>query len=243
MLPHFVRIVETLNEPYLTVMKKYLLWICTAAALLAAGTSCTDDPEVDSVGRVGIQQQSLTASGDGEVLTLNVTSNAYWHLEFVDAATGESIRWVLPNESTGMGNADVKLTVARNRSTNGRSAYVNVTTDSESSTASILLSQGAGTVGGGDGYDFPIAQRFSIDSNLALDNAFIEGAACYFDDGMILRRTGSPVNLEFSTKTHTNPTSNWYFQRGVVIGSWETGDALQLEIPVKEELSGDLRYS
>lgn len=122
MLPHFVRIVETLNEPYLTVMKKYLLWICTAAALLAAGTSCTDDPEVDSVGRVGIQQQSLTASGDGEVLTLNVTSNAYWHLEFVDAATGESIRWVLPNESTGMGNADVKLTVARNRSTNGRSA-------------------------------------------------------------------------------------------------------------------------
>ena len=243
MLPHFVRIVETLNEPYLTVMKKYLLWICTAAALLAAGTSCTDDPEVDSVGRVGIQQQSLTASGDGEVLTLNVTSNAYWHLEFVDAATGESIRWVLPNESTGMGNADVKLTVARNRSTNGRSAYVNVTTDSESSTASILLSQGAGTVGGGDGYDFPIAQRFSIDANLALDNAFIEGAACYFDDGMILRRTGSPVNLEFSTKTHTNPTSNWYFQRGVVIGSWETGDALQLEIPVKEELSGDLRYS
>lgn len=205
MLPHFVRIVETLNEPYLTVMKKYLLWICTAAALLAAGTSCTDDPEVDSVGRVGIQQQSLTASGDGEVLTLNVTSNAYWHLEFVDAATGESIRWVLPNESTGMGNADVKLTVARNRSTNGRSAYVNVTTDSESSTASILLSQGAGTVGGGDGYDFPIAQRFSIDANLALDNAFIEGAACYFDDGMILRRTGSPVNLEFSTKTHPIP--------------------------------------
>ncbi len=244
MLPHFsVRIVETLNEPYLTVMKKYLLWICTAAALLAAGTSCTDDPEVDSVGRVGIQQQSLTASGEGEVLTLNVTSNAYWHLEFVDAATGESIRWVLPNESTGMGNTAVQLTVARNRSTNGRSAYVNVTTDSESSTASILLSQGAGTVGGGDGYDFPIAQRFSIDASLTLDNAFIEGAACYFDDGMILRRTGSPVNLEFSTKTHTNPTTNWYFQRGVVIGSWETGDALQLEIPVKEELSGDLRYS
>ena len=244
MLPHFsVRIVETLNEPYLTVMKKYLLWICTAAALLAAGTSCTDDPEVDSVGRVGIQQQSLTASGEGEVLTLNVTSNAYWHLEFVDAATGESIRWVLPNESTGMGNTAVQLTVARNRSTSGRSAYVNVTTDSESSTASILLSQGAGTVGGGDGYDFPIAQRFSIDASLTLDNAFIEGAACYFDDGMILRRTGSPVNLEFSTKTHTNPTTNWYFQRGVVIGSWETGDALQLEIPVKEELSGDLRYS
>ena len=26
---HFVRIVETLNEPLLTLMKKYLLWIWT----------------------------------------------------------------------------------------------------------------------------------------------------------------------------------------------------------------------
>lgn len=62
---HFVRIVETLNEPLLTLMKKYLLWICTAAALLAAGASCSDDPEVDSVGRVGIQQESLTARRSG----------------------------------------------------------------------------------------------------------------------------------------------------------------------------------
>ena len=89
MLMHFVRIVETLNEPLLTLMKKYLLWICTAAALLAAGASCSDDPEVDSVGRVGIQQESLTADGAGEDLTLNVTSNAYWRINFTDPETGE----------------------------------------------------------------------------------------------------------------------------------------------------------
>lgn len=228
---------------YLTIMKKYLLWICTAAVCLAAGTSCSDDPEVDSVGRVGIQQESLTADGAGEDVTLNVTSNAYWRINFTDPATGESIRWVTASETSGMGNTAVTLKVARNRSTSGRTTYVNVITESESSAASILLSQGAGTVGGGDGYDFPISQTFSIDASLALDNAFIEGAACYFDNGMILRRTGSPTVMEFSTKTHTNPTSNWYFQRGVVLGEWETGDALQLEIPVKDELSGDLRYS
>lgn len=228
---------------YLTAMKKYLLWICTAAALLAAGTSCSDDPEVDSVGRVGIQQENLTADGAGEDVTLNVTSNAYWRINFTDPATGESIRWVTASETSGMGNTAVTLKVARNRSTSGRTTYVNVITESESSAASILLSQGAGTIGGGDGYDFPISQTFSIDANLALDNAFIEGAACYFDDGMILRRTGTPTVMEFSTKTHTNPTTNWYFQRGVVLGEWETGDALQLEIPVKDELSGDLRYS
>lgn len=224
-------------------MKKYLLWICTAAALLTAGASCSDDPEVDSVGRVGIQQESLTASGEGEDLTLNVNSNAYWRLNFTDPETGESIRWVTASETSGMGNTAVTLKVARNRSTSGRTTYVNVITESESSTASVLLSQGAGTIGGGDGYDFPIYQTFSIDAALALDNAFIEGSVCYFDNGMILRRTGTPTVMEFSTKTHTNPTTNWYFQRGVVIGEWETGDALQLEIPVKEELSGDLRYS
>lgn len=240
---HFVRIVETLNEPLLTLMKKYLLWICTAAALLAAGASCSDDPEVDSVGRVGIQQESLTADGAGEDLTLNVTSNAYWRINFTDPETGESVRWVTASETSGMGNTAVTLRVARNRSTSARSTYVNVITESESSAVSVLLSQSAGTIGGGDGYDFPISQTFAIDAALALDNAFIEGAVCYFDDGMILRRTGSPTVMEFSTKTHTNPTTNWYFQRGVVIGEWETGDALQLEIPVKEELSGDLRYS
>lgn len=240
---HFVRIVETLNEPLLTLMKKYLLWICTAAALLAAGASCSDDPEVDSVGRVGIQQESLTADGAGEDLTLNVTSNAYWRINFTDPETGESVRWVTASETSGMGNTAVTLKVARNRSTSARSTYVNVITESESSAVSVLLSQSAGTIGGGDGYDFPISQTFAIDAALALDNAFIEGAVCYFDDGMILRRTGSPAVMEFSTKTHTNPTTNWYFQRGVVIGEWETGDALQLEIPVKEELSGDLRYS
>ena len=240
---HFVRIVETLNEPLLTLMKKYLLWICTAAALLAAGASCSDDPEVDSVGRVGIQQESLTADGAGEDLTLNVTSNAYWRINFTDPETGESVRWVTASETSGMGNTAVTLKVARNRSTSARSTYVNVITESESSAVSVLLSQSAGTIGGGDGYDFPISQTFAIDAALALDNAFIEGAVCYFDDGMILRRTGSPTVMEFSTKTHTDPTTNWYFQRGVVIGEWETGDALQLEIPVKEELSGDLRYS
>ena len=224
-------------------MKKHLFGIWTAALLLAgAAVSCTSDPEVDSVGRVGITQESLTASGEGEELTLDVTSNSYWHIDFTDPATGEAVRWITPSETYGMGDAAVKLVVARNRSTSARQACIHVTTDSESSTVSILLSQGAGTVGGGDGYGFPIYQMFSIDANLMLGNAFIEGGTCYFDDGMILSRTGSPADMTFSTQTHTNPKSDWYFQRGVVIGSWETGDALQLQIPLKEALSGDLRY-
>ena len=224
-------------------MKKHLFGIWTAALLLAgAAVSCTSDPEVDSVGRVGITQESLTASGEGEELTLDVTSNSYWQIDFTDTATGEAVRWITPSETYGMGDAAVKLVVARNRSTSARQACIHVTTDSESSTVSILLSQGAGTVGGGDGYGFPIYQMFSIDANLMLSNAFIEGGTCYFDDGMILSRTGSPADMTFSTQTHTNPKSDWYFQRGVVIGSWETGDALQLQIPLKEALSGDLRY-
>lgn len=223
-------------------MKKYLTWML-AAALSLAGIACTDDPEVDSVGRVGIEQQGLAAAGEGGELLLTVTSNAYWRIEFTDPETGETIRWVSADNAAGTGNAEVTLTVGRNRSTAPRRANVNVITESESSSASILLSQAAGTVGGGEGYGFPIYQMFGIDANLALDNAFIENGSCYFDDGMIVRYTGSTASVEFSTQTHTNPKKDWYFQRGLVIGPWRTGDALQLEIPIRDELSGALRYS
>ena len=224
-------------------MKKYLLWICAATALLAAGTSCSDDPEVDSVGRVGLRQESLTADGAGEKLTLSVTSNAYWHIEFVDPTSGETIRWVSASETSGMGNADVTLDVARNRSTAARTTYVKVITDSDSASASILLTQSAGTVGGGDGYDFPICEMFEIDANHALNNAFIEGSKCYFDGGMILQRTGSAVSLTFEIPCHTNPKEDPWFQRGINAAPWADGDAWVFEIPVKEALFGDLRYS
>lgn len=244
MFPCFVSgLLKPKMNLYLTAMKKYLSWIFTAAALLTAGASCSDDPEVDSVGRVGLQQESLTADGLGEDLTLNVTSNAYWHIEFVDSSTGETIRWVSASDANGMGNAEVTLSVARNRSTSGRSAYVNVVTDSESSSASVLLTQGAGAIGGGDGYGFPISEMFQIDANHALDNAFIEGSVVYFDDGMILRRTGSDVNLYFEIPCHSNPKTDYWFQRGINAAPWADGDAWVLEIPLKEELSGDLRYT
>ncbi len=227
---------------YFTIMKKYLLWIC-AVGLLSAGSSCSDNAGVDSVGRVAIEQEALTAVGEGETVPLNVTSNAYWHIEFSDPETGETVRWVTASETRGTGDAVVMLNVARNRSTTARTTYVHVITDSESSNVSILLTQSGSTVGGGDGYSLPIYQTYSIDTNKELDNAFIEGTTCYFDNGLILRRTGSNATMVFSTQTHTNPKTNWEFQRGVVIDSWATDDALILEFPLRNELSGDLRYS
>ena len=123
-----------------------------------------------------------------------------------------------------MGDAAVKLVVARNRSTSARQACIHVTTDSESSTVSILLSQGAGTVGGGDGYGFPIYQMFSIDANLMLKQKRLHrGRDLLFRRRHDPEPDGKPADMTFSTQTHTNPKSDWYFQRGVVIGSWETG--------------------
>ena len=210
---HFVRIVETLNEPLLTLMKKVLVMDMHGGGSAGCRGFLFRRPEVDSVGRVGIQQEPDRRQA-GEDLTLNVTSNAYWRINFTDPETGESVRWVTASETSGMGNTAVTLKVARNRSTSARSAYVNVITES-----GVL--RGFGPAVAERRHDrrrrrvrFPISQTFAIDAALALDNAFIEGAVCYFDDGMILRRTGSPTVMEFSTKTHTNPTTNWYFQRG-----------------------------
>ena len=54
-------------------MKRQLFRIWTAVWLIAAAAiSCTGDPDVDRVGLVSIGQESLTADGAGEELTLDV---------------------------------------------------------------------------------------------------------------------------------------------------------------------------
>lgn len=224
-------------------MKKHLLWIFTAAALLAGGTSCTDDPKVDNVGRVGILQTDLTADGKGDDVVFNVTSNAYWHIDFTDPQTGESVRWITADAASGTGDAVVTLTVGRNRSSSVRTAYVNVVTDSEMATASILLTQGAGGGGGGEGYSFPICEIFQIDDAHNLADAYIEENNFISDNGLIISRTGGYSDLRFVCPCHTSPKENPWFQRGISAGFWETGDAWEVEIPVKDELSGSLRYS
>ncbi len=221
-------------------MKNYLLWIFAAVAFAIAGFSCSDDPGVDSVGRVDIVQADLVADGLGEVIQFNVTSNAYWHIEFVDTETAEIVRWVSSDVTNGMGDDIVTLTVSRNRSSSPRYAYVKVITDSESDNASILLTQGAGG-GGTSGYAFPICEMFKITSDNAFLNGYIEGNVCTFDDGLIITRTGEDASLTFVCPCHTAPATNGYFQRGMSAAAWTATDSWVFEMIVQEELSGSLR--
>lgn len=224
-------------------MKNYLIWFCTAAALFLAGAGCTDDPEVGRVAEIEILQSDLAAAAKGDELVFNVVCATRWHIEFTDPQSGEMVRWITSDMAGGSGDALVTLTVSRNLTAEERKAYVTVVTDMQNTTASVLLTQAAGSGGGVEGYAFPICEMFRIDAGHNLSGAFIDGNDCIFDNGLVITRTGNDANMRFSCPCHTNPKEEPWFQRGITTQYWETGDAYLLEIPLKDELSGALRYS
>ena len=223
-------------------MKKLFL-SAVAGALLPVSlmlTGCTQDPDVDSTCRVEVSTSPLSIDGSGGDLTLDVRSNAYWNLTAQDSE-GNTLRWVTFEPRDGMGDASVTITVARNTSAQERTASIVVATDDENSSMTVPLTQGAG-IASTSGYDFPLADMFLIDDNYQLSNGFIDGNSCYLDGGLVITRTGSSDSeLTFVCPCH-NASKNQYYQRGLVAGNWSDGDAWLLEIPVKEELWGELRY-
>lgn len=223
-------------------MKKLFLSAVAGALLsvLLVQTGCTQDPDVDTTCRVEVPTSPLSIDGVGGDLTLDVRSNAYWNLSAVDSE-GNTLRWVTFDPREGMGDARVTITVARNTTASERTASVVVATDDGNSSMTVQLTQGAG-VASTSGYDFPLADMFLIDDNYQLSNGFIDGNSCYLDGGLVITRTGSSDSgLTFVCPCH-NASKNQYYQRGLVAGNWNDGDAWLLEIPVKEDLSGDLRY-
>lgn len=223
-------------------MKKLFLSAVAGALLsvLLVQTGCTQDPDVDTTCRVEVPTSPLSIDGVGGDLTLDVRSNAYWNLSAVDSE-GNTLRWMTFDPREGMGDARVTITVARNTTASERTASVVVATDDGNSSMTVQLTQGAG-VASTSGYDFPLADMFLIDDNYQLSNGFIDGNSCYLDGGLVITRTGSSDSgLTFVCPCH-NASKNQYYQRGLVAGNWNDGDAWLLEIPVKEDLSGDLRY-
>lgn len=224
-------------------MKKHLLSVWITAVLLVVAAACTKNPDVDTIGKVGITQSDLTADGKGDELAINIASNAYWHIEFTDA-NGEPIRWVTPSKTSGRGDEAITLTVARNRSSEERTAWIVVITDSENTSSQILLTQLSGTAGA-LGYTFPICEYFRIDETGAFSNGFLEGNDCTFDEGMIFSRTGGESDLKFICPSHTAaaglPQANLWLQRGLTNAMWIQGDCYEIEIPVQDAISGKLR--
>lgn len=203
-------------------------------------TSCSDDPDVQSGGRVEVSTEPISVEGIGGVVKIEVKSNAYWNVSAQDDE-GVVLRWVTSDIKDGMGNATVTLTVDRNTSTSERKANIVIATDSEESSSVIVLTQAGGAASVG-GYDFPLADMFQIDEAYALSNGYIEGNSCYLDGGAVITRTGEgDAKLTFSCPCH-NATKQQYYQRGIEADNWTAGNAWLLEIPVKDALFGDLRY-
>ncbi len=208
-----------------------------AALLLLAVVSCSEDPEVDSVPRVGFAQEALTVDGDGGDVSLDVICNSYWALELTDT-DGESVRWVTADRSRGMGDATVTLTATRNRSDQARVVVVNIRTEAQNASKTILLTQSGGGAGDVEGYSFPVWQMFDTDESLLFDAGYISEGRVVFDNGMVITRTdGAPF-------TFVCPILNHDYDAGFNAGAWDKENAdlaWKIEIPLKESLSGDLR--
>jgi hypothetical protein len=204
---------------------------------LGIATSCSSDSNVDTVGRISTSVQELSAAGSGEDVVLDVFSNAYWRIEFTDADTGSTVRWITCSVSQGQGDSKVVLSVGRNRTGAIRRANIHLITEAENDEVNVLLTQDLPDNTDVEGYTFPIFETFEIAGDLSFANGYISGNDIIFDDGMVISRTGEAADLTYSCPCHLS----YNYQAGVAASNWADGDAWIATIPVKESLSGDLR--
>jgi len=101
-----------------------------------------------------------------------------------------------------------------------------------------------------NGYSFPICQDMQIDTSKALTNAVLADNVCTFEQGMKvtwLKKGGVNEGNKITWKcpSHTQPTSGTEadksIHRSLNFDGFEQGDTIQIEVPVKDALSGDLR--
>lgn len=218
-------------------MKKNIFrMMATALTAALIATACTSDPTVDNECTVAVEQQNLSAIYQGEDLVLNITSNSYWHIEFVDT-DGNIVRWITSDITRGRGDATVTLSVASNNSGDERTANIVVITESGTSSQQVKLVQASDGSVAVEGYTMPIYDIFQTDENNAFANGYIQGNNCVFNNGMRITRTGEDADLKFACPCHTTNT----YQRGITAENWASGDAWEFTIPVKNAVSGSLR--
>lgn len=222
-------------------MKKFLNFLAVSALLLSGATSCDDDEKVSEKATLSLSAVSVEATAEGGVFAISVTSNSYWDVSVLDSE-GVIATWVTSSATSGMGDGDISLTVDPNSGTSARTCLITISTASGEASQTISVSQTAAEVVIPQGYSFPICEMFKIDENYLLDNGVISGNTCTMKDGMVIRCTDPTVSMSFLCPAHTSPAVNGYFQRALKVSTLTAGNGWAITIPVKEELSGDLRF-
>lgn len=221
-------------------MKKALRIIVALSLMSLVAVSCDKSDNAGDKATLSASPTENSVAAEGGDFLVAVTSNSYWDITVTDA-NGLAATWLTPSVTSGQGDANLTVTAAANSETTERTAYVNVTTASQEITVAISVTQAGSVKPVPTGYSFPICEMYQIDENHNLSNAVISGNTCTFTDGLTISRSGDNSGMTFSCPAHTSPKDNPWFQRAITTNNWVAGDYWLITIPVKADLSGDLR--
>ncbi len=206
-------------------------------ALMAAGCKKEVTAETRYLTASSPSGEDIVVSGEGGTFDVSVETNLQWTVKA--ESEGSAVRWITFSQSGGIGDGTVTATVLKG-TYDPRTAVVIVMSKDERFIHSFNVNQESyGEAPEVEGYNIPaysIFQNISDrDVSLGIANAEIDGASFKFDGGASITMSGAASDVSFASSN--------YYQVNAKFTGWGAEDAKDLivRIPVKEELSGDLR--
>jgi len=240
---------------------RYLSFLTASLCLLFAG--CAQDEPVFEDNYINVSVSAIEAGWETKIVEVEVDANCSWTLSKTDEE-GEPASWIKADRLSGKGSGTFSIKILANGSENPRYGSVNLS--GENVSAFIDVAQegnpdagkepdpGPGTDPTAEGYVMPVRQMFEtaggidvpsgkiVYSECAFTNAVVDGNTVTFSDGLVIEKTGSAGNIQMVCPSHTNPKKKAGFQIGIS-ADFLPGESWIYKIPMKEGLSGDLRFS
>lgn len=231
-----------------------------AMALCMVPFACTEPTEEVTEGEdasITVSPESYTAE-DWNIteFSVDVTANCRWNVS-------SGADWLQTDTQSGDGNGSFGARMLENTGADERTAKITVTSSNRKATATITVTQPGNPESAEPeppavaGYSFPIVEVWETNAGLdvesgkaailaeGLSNAEINFRTVTFKDGLIVEQSNlaqSDREIRIACPAHTNPKKYAGFQIGICGYDWALGDSWTIKIPVKEELSGDLKF-
>lgn len=181
--------------------------------------------------------ESVTVSGEGGTFEISVQTNLQWTVKA--ESDGSVVKWITFSQSSGIGDGTVTATVLKG-TYDSRIAVVSVMSKDEQLVHSFNVKQeSSGEAPEAEGYAIPAYSIFQNiddrDVTLGIANAEVNGGTCKFEGGATITMSGAASEVTF--------VSTNYYQVNAQFTGWGAEDAkdIVVKVPVKEDLSGDLR--
>lgn len=240
-------------------MKNIYKLILSGFSLLAVSCNGKFDEDIAD-NYIKVSPESIEATCEEKIVNITVEANCNWTVSKTNA-DGSASDWIKVDKISGKGSTTFNIKVSYNNTAEERSGSVDV--KGENASAFITVKQEANPSPEdpdepdtpiASTYDMPVYQMFENGGKTDVPsgeiatfdpeftNATVEGNTVTFNDGLVIEKTGSAGNIMMACPTHTNPKADAGFQLGIC-ADFTPGESWIFKIPMKNELSGDLRFT